>query len=80
MPFPGIGRATCLWERVNTAIATLVERQTRYCQLVALPEGTNTEPVCEALKASIITLPVQLRRSLTCDQGKEMAEHRRFAV
>ena len=41
----------------DTAIATLVERQTRYCQLVALPEGTNAEPVCEALKASIITLP-----------------------
>ena len=80
MPFPGIGRATCLWEHVNTAIATLVERQTRYCQLVALPEGTNAEPVCEALKASIITLPVQLRRSLTWDQGKEMAAHRRFSI
>ena len=54
--------------------------QTRYCQLVALPEGTNAEPVCEALKASITTLPVQLRRSMTWDQGKEMAEHRRFSV
>jgi IS30 family transposase len=64
----------------DSAIATLVERQTRYCQLVALPDGTNAEPVCEALKASITTLPIQLRRSLTWDQGKEMAEHRRFSV
>src|SRR3984893_17550001 len=64
----------------DSAIATLVERKTRYCQLVALPEGTNAEPVCEALKASIRTLPCQLRGSLTWDQGKEMAEHRRFSV
>jgi IS30 family transposase len=62
------------------AIATLVERQTRYCQLVALPEGPDAEAVAEALKRSITTLPAQLRRSLTWDQGPEMAEHRRFAV
>ena len=41
----------------DTAIATLVERQTRYCQLVALPEGTNAEPVCEALKAASSRCP-----------------------
>jgi transposase, IS30 family len=62
------------------AIATLVERQTRYCQLVALPEGPDAETVAEALKASITALPAQLRRSLTWDQGPEMAEHRRFSV
>ncbi len=45
-----------------------------------MPEGTNAEPVCEALKASIRTPPAQLRRSLTWDQGKEMAEHRRFSI
>jgi IS30 family transposase len=64
----------------RAAIATLVERQTRYCQLVALPEGTDAERVAEALAASITTLPAQLRRSLTWDQGQEMAEHRRFSV
>ena len=64
----------------TSAIATLVERQTRYCQLVALPEGPGAEAVCEALKQSIITLPAQLRRSLTWDQGSEMSEHRRFSV
>ena len=62
------------------AIATLVERSTRYCQLVALPEGPSAEAVADALKQSITTLPAQLRRSLTWDQGSEMAEHRRFSV
>ncbi len=62
------------------AIATLVERSTRYCQLVALPEGTEAERVCEALAQSITTLPAQLRRSLTWDQGHEMSLHRRFSV
>ena len=77
---PGHWEGDLLMGTRDSAIATLVERQTRYCQLVALPEGTNADPVCEALKASITTLPVQLRRSLTWDQGKEMAEHRRFSV
>jgi IS30 family transposase len=77
---PGHWEGDLLIGTRDSAIATLVERQTRYCQLVALPEGTNAEPVCVALKASITTLPVQLRRSLTWDQGKEMAEHRRFSV
>jgi IS30 family transposase len=62
------------------AIATLVERQTRYCQLVALPEGPDAEAVADALAKSITTLPAQLRRSLTWDQGSEMSEHRRFSV
>jgi IS30 family transposase len=63
-----------------SAIATLVERQTRYCQLVALPEGPGAEAVADALKRSITTLPAQLRRSLTWDQGSKMSEHRRFSV
>ena len=77
---PGHWEGDLLMGTRDTAIATLVERQTRYCQLVALPDATNAEPVCEALKASIITLPVQLRRSLTWDQGKEMAGHRRLRI
>ncbi|MGZ6623822.1 MAG: IS30 family transposase, partial [Solirubrobacteraceae bacterium] len=77
---PGHWEGDLLIGTRDLAIATLVERQTRYCQLVALPDGTNAEPVCEALRASITTRPVQLRRSLTWDQGKERAEHRRFSV
>jgi IS30 family transposase len=62
------------------AIATLVERSTRYLQLVALPDGPDAEAVADALKRSITTLPAQLRRSLTWDQGSEMSEHRRFSI
>jgi len=68
-----------LGSRVS-GIATLVERTSRYTQLVALPDGYRAEPVCGALVASISSLPAQLRRSLTWDQGKEMAEHARFSV
>ena len=47
---------------------------------MALPDGYRAEPVRGALVASISSLPAQLRRSLTWDQGKEMAEHARFSV
>jgi IS30 family transposase len=77
---PGHWEGDLLMGGSSSAIATLVERQTRYCQLVALPDGAKAEPVSRALAASITTLPAQLRRSLTWDQGKEMAEHRRFSV
>lgn len=77
---PGHWEGDLLIGTRTSAIATLVERSTRYCQLVALPDGANAGRVCEALKAGVTTLPAQLRRSLTWDQGKEMAEHRRFSV
>jgi transposase, IS30 family len=77
---PGHWEGDLLMGNKTSAIATLVERQTRYCQLVALPEGARAEPVRRALAESITTLPEQLRRSLTWDQGHEMAEHRRFSV
>ncbi|MGH2982733.1 MAG: IS30 family transposase, partial [Solirubrobacterales bacterium] len=77
---PGHWEGDLLMGGRTSAIATLVERQTRYCQLVALPEGSGAVEVCDALKRSIATLPAQLRRSLTWDQGSEMSEHRRFSV
>jgi IS30 family transposase len=77
---PGHWEGDLLMGGRTSAIATLVERQTRYLQLVALPDGTEAERVCEALAASITTVPAQLRRSLTWDQGHEMSEHRRFSV
>ena len=64
----------------RSAIGTLVERQTRYVLLVALPHGRTAEAVRTALAERILTLPAQLRRSLTWDRGKEMAEHVRFTV
>jgi len=64
----------------RSAIATLVERQTRFAMLVRLPQGRTAESVRVALTECIQSLPEALRRTLTWDQGKEMAEHARFSV
>ncbi|MGH8575033.1 MAG: IS30 family transposase, partial [Gammaproteobacteria bacterium] len=48
--------------------------------LLRLPKGRTAEQVRRVLAARMTTLPVQLRRTLTWDQGKEMAEHVRFRV
>jgi len=77
---PGHWEGDLLMGNKTSAIATLVERQTRYTQLVALPDGFRAEPVRQALTDSIATLPEQLRRSLTWDQGHEMAQHKQFTI
>ena len=77
---PGHWEGDLVFGRAMTAIATLVERSTRYVMLVALPDGHKAEQVADALAAIIQTLPRQLARSLTWDQGNEMAEHARFSV
>jgi len=69
-----------LGRRGQSAIGTLVERQTRFVLLVALPEGRLAHQVRDALAARMVTLPAQLRRTLTWDRGKEMAQHVRFTV
>jgi IS30 family transposase len=48
--------------------------------LISLPSGHTAGIVADALADAITTLPAQLRRSITWDQGKEMAEHARFSV
>jgi IS30 family transposase len=63
----------------QTGIATLVERSTRYVMLVKIDDLT-AETVCAAVAAKIIELPVHLRRSLTWDQGSEMANHAEFRI
>ena len=63
-----------------SAIITLVERSTRYVLLGALPQGRHSEAVVQVLSALITTLPQHLRRSLTWDQGTEMAGHATFSV
>ena len=77
---PGHWEGDLLLGKLPTAIATLVERSTRYCQLVALPDGQGAEAIRDPLAHSIGSLPEQLRRSLTWDQGKEMLEHLQFTV
>jgi IS30 family transposase len=64
----------------RSAIATLVERQTRFAMLIELPGGRTAESVRVALTKQIGQLPQALRRTLTWDQGKEMAEHATFTI
>jgi len=74
----------------SSAIGTLVERSTRFVVLLHLPPmddrgprikngpaltGHGAEAVRDAIAAAIATLPEQLRRSLTWDQGSEMSQH-----
>jgi transposase, IS30 family len=63
----------------NSAVGTLVERATRYVLLLHLPGGHTADIVQEAMVAKMATLPEQLRRSLTWDQGTEMANHVQIA-
>ena len=67
----------------SSAIGTLVERASRFTLLLHLPRlkdaqagsGHGAEAVRKAIAEQITTLPEQLRRSLTWDQGAEMAQH-----
>jgi IS30 family transposase len=69
-----------LGKRAQSAIGTLVERQTRFVMLVNLSAGRLAEHVKDALADTIRALPDHLRRSLTWDRGKEMGEHVRFTL
>ena len=80
----------------SSAIGTLVERSSRFTMLLHLPPmdgrdgprvkngpaltGHGAEAVRDAIAAAIITLPEQLRRSLTWDQGAEMAQHAQLRI
>src|SRR5207244_6485381 len=80
----------------SSAIGVLVERTTRFTMLLHLPRmkehgqprvkngpalaGHGAESVRDAIAASITTLPDQLRRSLTWDQGAEMAQHAQLRI
>ena len=63
-----------------SAIGTLVERTTRYVMLVHLPGRHDAETVRDGLITTIATLPEHLTRSLTWDQGVEMARHHEFSA
>jgi len=80
----------------SSAIGTLAERTTRFTILLHLPRleghgtprvhngpalaGHGAEAVRDAIAAAIVTLPEQLRRSLTWDQGAEMAQHAQLHI
>jgi IS30 family transposase len=59
----------------GSAIGTLVERSTRFVMLLHLPDDHTALAVQDAIVAKMATLPAILRRTLTWDQGSEMANH-----
>ena len=64
---------------MNTYIATLVERHTRYVMLVKV-DSRDTETVIKALIKHSRKLPKELYKSLTWDRGKELAGHKDFSL
>ena len=64
----------------RSAIGTLVERSTRYCLLLHLPASHDAEAVRDEMITTIQALPAALRRSMTWDQGSEMAAHAQITL
>jgi IS30 family transposase len=62
-----------------SAIGTLVERTTRFVVLVEMPTR-KAEVAASAFAGALNAIPASLRKTLTYDQGKEMAEHRKLAL
>jgi IS30 family transposase len=93
---PGHWEGDLIMGLASSAIGTLVERTTRFTILLHLPRleghgtprvhngpalaGHGAEAVRDAIAAAIVTLPEQLRRSLTWDQGAEMAQHAQLHI
>jgi IS30 family transposase len=76
---PGHWEGDLLSGANNTHIATLVERHTRFVMLLKIP-SKDTATVVATLAKHVRKLPQELRRSLTWDRGKEMADHKSFTV
>jgi IS30 family transposase len=63
----------------KSAIGTLVERSTGYVMLLHLPNNHGADDVQKATVEAMRRLPRSLRRTLTWDQGQEMANHAAIA-
>ncbi|HEX6012802.1 MAG TPA: IS30 family transposase [Geminicoccaceae bacterium] len=93
---PGHWEGDLILGRGSSAIGTLVERSSRFTMLLHLPPmdgrdgprirngpaltGHGADAVRDAIVAAITSLPEQLRRSLTWDQGAEMAQHAQLRI
>ena len=64
----------------RSAIGTLVDRSSRFTILLHLPGQHTAEAVRDAIIAAFAGLPPALCRSLTWDQGKELALHAEIAA
>jgi transposase, IS30 family len=69
-----------LGEGGRSAVGTLVERTTRLLLLLHLEGGRSADQVDAAMRKAVATLPAELRKSITWDQGKEMALHATFTI
>jgi IS30 family transposase len=76
---PGHWEGDLLMGGIDSQIATLVERQSRYVMLVKV-DSKDTVTVTKALARQIRQLPRELRRSLTWDRGAEMTAHKEFTI
>jgi len=78
---PGHWEGDLIMGKYNrTAVGTLVERTTRYVLLLHLPDGRGPEAVEAAMRTAISSLPGEMFRTITWDQGKEMHRHAAFTV
>lgn len=64
----------------RTALGTLVERTTRYTILVPLGKNKDAVSVRKAYARKLGSLPREIAKTLTYDQGKEMSEHKQFTI
>jgi IS30 family transposase len=64
----------------HSAVGTMVERTSHFLMLLHLPADHGAEAVRVAMTAAIKRLPDQLARSVTWDQGSEMAQHKQFSI
>jgi IS30 family transposase len=64
----------------QSAVGTLVERTTRYVMLLHLPDGRTADKVNAAMVKAIAALPHELFRTITWDQGTELAHHEAFTI
>jgi IS30 family transposase len=65
----------------RSAIGTLVERTTRFLILLPFPDGiATTDGVRQTITSALESLPQPLRRTLTWDQGKELAMHQQITA
>ena len=76
---PGHWEGDLLSGTNNSHMATLVERHSRFAMLIKV-QGKDTASVVSALSKQVRKLPLELRRSLTWDRGKEMADHKNFTI
>jgi IS30 family transposase len=77
---PGHWEGDLIMGKANrSAVASLVERSTRFGMLIAL-ENQTAGHVADRIAEHVQSLPEQLKLSLTWDQGKELSDHARFSI